>query len=142
MRLIDADELYRAKFHVVAEIFPPDEQNVESYKRGWNDALDAVADDSCTLTIEPHKWIPCSERLPERHQTVLITIYGTDVIRMKSGESFEDALARVRIKVRVSVGYCREERWYGADGYPMIVAPIAWMPLPKPYNGGKENETD
>lgn len=79
------------------------------------------------------KWIPCSERLPERHQTVLITIYGTDVIRMKSGESFEDALARVRIKVRVSVGYCREERWYGADGYPMIVEPIAWMPMPEPY---------
>ena len=82
MRLIDADELYRAKFHGVGEIFPPDEQNVESYKRGWNDALDAVADESCTLTIEPHKWIPCSERLPEKYGWYQVTLKDGRVSRL------------------------------------------------------------
>ena len=55
MRAIDADELYRAKFHGVAEIIPPDEHSPESYKRGWNDAIDAIADKSCTPTIEPER---------------------------------------------------------------------------------------
>lgn len=57
MRAIDADELYRAKFHGVAEIVPPDEHSPESYKRGWNDAIDAIADKSCTPTIEPERKI-------------------------------------------------------------------------------------
>lgn len=79
------------------------------------------------------RWIPCSERLPEKHQMVITTIVGTDVIRMGIGETFEDAVARVRKNVRVSVGYIEEDGWYGADGYPQIVAPIAWMPMPEPY---------
>lgn len=55
MRMIDADELYRAKFHGVAEIVPPDEHSPESYKRGWNDAIDAITDESCTPTVEPER---------------------------------------------------------------------------------------
>lgn len=78
-------------------------------------------------------WIPCSERLPEKHQMVITTIIGTDVIRMSPGETFEDALARVRNHVRVSVGYLGDDGWYGADGFPQIVKPIAWMPMPEPY---------
>lgn len=79
------------------------------------------------------RWIPCSERLPEKHQMVITTIVGSDVIRMGIGETFDDAVARVRKNVRVSVGYIEEDGWYGADGYPQIVEPIAWMPLPEPY---------
>lgn len=85
------------------------------------------------------RWIPCSERLPEKHQMVITTIIGTDVIRMSPGETFEDALARVRNHVCVSVGYIEDDGWYGADGFPQIVKPIAWMPLPEAY-GGQEDE--
>lgn len=106
----------------------------ESY---WCDGCGDVEELKNIPSAQPERkaggWIPCSERLPERHQKVLLTIYGTDVIRMKQGESFKDAFARIRKNVRVSVGYRSEERWYGADGYPMIVAPIAWMPMPDPY---------
>ena len=79
------------------------------------------------------RWIPCSERLPEKHQMVLTTIIGTDVIRMIPGETFEDALARVRNHVRVSVGYIEDDGWYGADGFPQIIPTVAWMPMPEPY---------
>lgn len=79
------------------------------------------------------RWIPCSMWLPEKNQMVITTIVGTDVIRMGIGDTFEDAVARVRKNVRVSVGYIEEDGWYGADGYPQIVAPIAWMPMPDPY---------
>lgn len=79
------------------------------------------------------RWIPCSDRLPEKHQMVITTIIGTDVIRMSPGETFEDALAQVRSHVRVSVGYIADDGWYGADGFPQIVQPIAWMPMPEPY---------
>lgn len=82
------------------------------------------------------RWIPCSERLPEKHQMVITTIIGTDVIRMSPGETFEGALARVRNHVRVSVGYLGDDGWYGADGFPQIIPIVAWMPLPEPWKGG------
>ena len=76
MRLIDADELYKAMFHGVAEIIPEDERSPESYKRGWNDALESVADKSCTPTIDAEpvkresewKWChDCKEYDKENH---------------------------------------------------------------------------
>lgn len=78
------------------------------------------------------RWIPCEERLPEEGQLVLTTIRGTDVIRVEDGETFEDAIDRSRKIVRVSVGFIGSDGWYGIDGYPEIVAPCAWMPMPLP----------
>lgn len=45
MSYIDADELKRIKFHPLP--YPhitPTDCNAESYKRGWNDAIDAIVD--------------------------------------------------------------------------------------------------
>lgn len=80
------------------------------------------------------RWIPCSERLPEEGQMVLTTIKGTDLIRVMDGETLEEAVERARRFVRVSVGFLEEDGWYGADGFPEVVQPIAWMPLPDPAN--------
>lgn len=60
MRLIDADQIHHAKYHGIAEIYPSD-VNIESYKRGWNDALDAVADPSCSPTIDAVPVIRCKD---------------------------------------------------------------------------------
>lgn len=51
MRLIDANELYRMKFHGYPDIMKllPD-ANTEAYKRGWNDAIDTVAE--CAPVVE------------------------------------------------------------------------------------------
>lgn len=47
MRLIDAEVLEKIKFHPLpyTHIVPSD-TDAESYKRGWNDAIDAIIDNA------------------------------------------------------------------------------------------------
>lgn len=86
-------------------------------------------------SAEPEpRWIPVTERLPEEGVMVLVTCYGRDMIIMRDGESLEDAIERVRKEVvNVTVGLVGSDGWYGADYSPMIITPVAWMPLPEPY---------
>ena len=84
------------------------------------------------------KWIPCSERLPEDGRLVLTTIIGTDIIYLDECETLEDAVKRSMGMKRVSVGFIGSDGWYGADGYPEIVTPRAWMPLPEPWKGEED----
>ena len=87
-------------------------------------------------SVKPERsWIPVSERLPEDGRLVLTTIIGTDIIHQREGETLVDAIERVRKMKRVSVGFLGSDGWYGADGYPEIVMPRAWMPLPEPWKG-------
>ena len=50
MRLIDADALKAVKFHPLpyTHIVPTD-ADAESYKLGWNDAIDAIIDSAPTI---------------------------------------------------------------------------------------------
>ena len=88
------------------------------------------------------QWIPCSERLPEDGATVWVTIKGHDVIRCEDGETLEQAIERIN-KIRwVTQGYWSEEEHGWNDpsyGCPLIVQPIAWMPIdtPEPYKEGQ-----
>lgn len=87
------------------------------------------------------EWIPCSEGLPEFGELVLVTIWGGDIIKLKAGESLEDAVARQRREVRyVKVGRLEEEGWVNSDWSPMPVKPVAWMPKVEPYGGEHEEE--
>ena len=90
---------------------------------------------------EPHRWTPVSsESMPEDGVTVWVTIKGHDVIRCEEGETLEQAIARIS-KIRwVTQGYWSEEEhgWNDASfGCPLMVQPIAWMPMemPEPYKG-------
>lgn len=82
---------------------------------------------------EPH-WIPCSERLPESEEQVLIY-----------AESVHYVLAKYK-SVRKNVEYTRV--WVTADAYNSMCEinhrVIAWMPMPEPYSiesdGIKEEE--
>ncbi len=60
MRLIDAEFLERIKFHPLpyTHIVPSD-TDAESYKRGWNDAIDAIMDNvpSAQPERKTGKWI-------------------------------------------------------------------------------------
>lgn len=52
MRLIDADALKKVKFHPLPYThITPSDCDSEAYKRGWNDAIDAVAENA--PTVEP-----------------------------------------------------------------------------------------
>lgn len=118
-RLIDTDEI-RIKPEYMHDICGVVMIRVEDIAR--------ILNDMPTIEPEPH-WIPCSERLPEKYGNYLVT---TD-----DGE--------------VDIGSCDPENkdrqdhfWSGcdADGFfwygENIV--IAWMPLPKHYMRGKQDE--
>ena len=62
------------------------------------------------------EWIPCSERLPEKDELVLVTVWNDVTIAWRNiyggWESAEDMYEKGDV--------------------------TAWMPLPKPYKGGEE----
>lgn len=93
---------------------------------------------------ETHEWIPVSEALPEDGVTVWVTIRGHDVIKCEDGETLEQAIARISRIRWVTQGYWSEEEHGWNDpsfGCPLMVQPIAWMPIdtPEPY---KEEQDD
>ena len=117
------------------------------------------------------KWIPCSERMPECEQEVLICTEKKVYISKKSGKEwyhepivtpalYEDGtMLEVNSKWRWEdidyAGWDEEEdcgiipegwwenRHFNPDGvYNNIVdrKVVAWMPLPKPYKEGEQDE--
>lgn len=70
-------------------------------------------------------WIPCSERLPEKGEVVLIT-NGKGNVRCGQYRSEHDV---------------RDETHYWWWKGKTVETVLAWMPLPEPYNRGAENET-
>lgn len=76
-----------------------------------------------------NNWILCDEQMPEHDTAVLVTVFGTDFIVFGENYNFIPY---------VTIGtYIEDDGWYGADGYPMMVAPTVWMPLPEPYRKEK-----
>lgn len=67
-------------------------------------------------------WTPCSEKLPEETGYYLVQLS-----RKLPNEDYAD---------RVVVLYNAEEKEFMC--YEKLIK--AWMPLPEPYKGGKENE--
>lgn len=88
-------------------------------------------------------WIPVSDGLPENGEEVWVTIKGYDVITVEDGETIEQAIERIN-KIRwVTRAYWSEEEngWNDPTfGCPLVVRPIAWMPmqLPEPYKEEQE----
>lgn len=79
------------------------------------------------------EWISVKERLPKKEETVLTVIIGSDFIVQEEGETVQQAIERCRKEpVRVSMGFIGSDGWYGADGFPEIISPSYWMPLPEP----------
>lgn len=110
--------------------------------RGDGDYIVSVRDG--VIRVRNHdttRWIPVTERLPERGRLVLTAIYGTDMIVQEDGESLEDAVRRARSGPgRVEMGYLDEDGYWTdtAFGAPMVVMPRYWMPLPEPPKNEEE----
>lgn len=95
------------------------------------------------------EWTLCKDQMPPLGVDVIVAIWGSDLIICKEGETVEDAVKRVDNEVRYTTiaQYVRDRDldgnewmdWFGADGFPMIVKPVAWMPMPEPYMGVKHD---
>ena len=77
--------------------------------------------------VSPYRWIPVSERLPRDMQYVLLTVR-----RLNNAYN-----PRPFISVGY-IGWNQHHWWCAHDGDCEIskVEVLAWMPLPKPFEGG------
>ncbi len=66
-------------------------------------------------TIEPQRWIPCSERLPEHSERYLVT-------------AFDGTARRTTV-----VPYHPQNKTWTLTGRMAYWRVLAWMPLPEPY---------
>lgn len=110
--------------------FMMDDAEISSFGRwqwsnGFNTALTAVGIALKKLpSAQPERWIPCSERLPEYGEDVLITDEcGVYIARCYN-------FSRNREEPQASW-------WYG-DANEYRTHPLAWLPLPEPYKGEQE----
>lgn len=80
-----------------------------------------------SVTPQPLKWIPVSERLPEKTSKYIVTI---GINRFGFGMYDEVSIATYNIK---SGWFCVED-----NKDTVIGEVIAWMPLPAPYKAERE----
>lgn len=80
----------------------------------WSDAIEMAI-----KALEAQKWIPCSERLPDSKEYVLVTDYGETNI----GRRFCD---------RWWLDYCGDK----------MKDVTAWMPLPEPYRAERRTDAE
>ena len=79
-------------------------------------------------TINPHEWIPISEKLPRDNSKVLACINGIDTGKF------------VSFKLAPVIAEYYSDGWLIEDHESMEnFAVLAWMPLPEPY---KKKEAD
>ena len=87
---------------------------------------------------DAQQWIPCSERLPEEKDAGILKKLGTE-------KRSEYVLATVEVKgERMTVTACTYDGkwdWNMKYAFPDFKV-VAWMPLPRPYQEGEQDERD
>jgi len=105
-------------------LFIPD-ITAEMFRNGCLESIEALMAEGKIYDIDYSPWIPCSERLPEIHQDVILSLRSLD---MEVG---------FRAETEPYFYCCGEDSCYIE---PQNV--LAWKPLPEPYhiNRRRENE--
>lgn len=87
------------------------------FRNGCLEGIEALMAEGEIYDIDYTGWIPVSERLPKTGDSVLVTY--------SDGE--------------VSIVWdARPKAWGKYEKANNLIFPVAWMPLPDPWNGGEE----
>ena len=94
----------------------------------WDKAIEIVKQEAEKFVpdtnVGNNGWIPCSEKLPELRQDVLVTVKYTGFMGMHG--------------YWIKTGHMEAENdWWGDCAGGEV---IAWQPLPKPFQKGDNNE--
>lgn len=91
----------------------------------WDESGQHTADEVERILVEvpsaEQRWIPCSERMPERSDYYLVT----EVLAFDEGE-YPDV-----VSVKLEWYSTINKAWHD-------IPPVAWMPLPEPYKERSE----
>lgn len=126
--LIDRDELL--KDMGLTDAVKYGNKNAEQQYRSYSTWMSYEIADDIRDAPAVNRWIPCSERLPEPGERVIVAIFGSDMIMPNEGETLQDAIERSRKEGYITVGFIGSDGWYGADWFPLMVHPSYWMPKP------------
>ena len=138
MRLIDADELRKN----VLKWMPSDpcgkEEKEFPFETDICVSMIMEIDETPTIVSEQN-WILCSERMPEEHEWIGTKQFGTTIsdevyvtFETPDGQRFAKHISFQNGELSRSDAEIMRVWHKGAK-------PIAWMPLPEPYQGGEQN---
>ena len=104
---------------------------------GYIEQMDT--EESVTDTNVGGRWIPCSDKMLEEHESIFAKWKGTDKWRRGMFESISDD---VNVTVELEDGTRKTQTSHTVDGnwscekdYGIKRKVVAWMPLPEPYKG-------
>ena len=138
MRLIDAEELRKN----VLKWMPSDpcgkEEKEFPFETDICVSMIMEIDETPTIVSEQN-WILCSERMPEEHEWIGTKQFGTTIsdevyvtFETPDGQRFAKHISFQNGELSRSDAEIMRVWHKGAK-------PIAWMPLPEPYQGGEQN---
>ena len=88
------------------------------------------------------KWIRVKDRLPDDEQTVLVTVYFHG-LKQRHANGWNDD---IKPSYYVETAYRIDDEWRSdSDEYKVARnrhEVVAWMPLPKPWNGEMKDDGD
>ncbi len=150
MRPIDADAMKDTNNNVIAIIDP---ETKSKYWISLNDYINAQPTVDTikhahwvrvarSENLEQTKWILCSKRMPEEHEWIGTKEFGT-TISDEVYVTFENPEGKRFVKhLRFQNGKLSGFDQSKIDAFYKGSLPIAWMPLPEPYNAETEGKND
>ena len=124
------------------------EITVEMFRNACLESIEALMAEGEVYDIEydpksaepKPEWIPCSERMPEEHDSIFSKFYGTekwrDVMFRKTSKTVIITVEHLDGTRETAPCHTIDGEWnQSMKGMGKV---IAWMPLPEPYNAESE----
>jgi len=111
------------------------EITAEMFKNGCLESIEALMAEGEIYDIEYSPWIPVSERLPKESDG-LVLVCMPDKSPYNITQHFPNCKVLQRVKMASHSEYTNN--WYSSMG-GYVDEPLAWMPLPEPYESESED---